>query len=98
MSLVIADDRYLGGDLPIIELQAEVQSLLERDMLTPEGRAHVAESMLRRYPTLSQNVAVQVAVLEGEVVRRETMLRLIGWVIGGQTYFRLLRRFASSQS
>lgn len=96
MSLVIADDRYLSGDLPIIELQAEVQSLLEQDLLTPEGRAHVAETMLRRYPTLSQNLAVQVAVLEGEVVRRESMLRLIGWILGGQTYFKLLGRFASS--
>jgi hypothetical protein len=96
MSLVIADERYLGSDLSIAELQAEVQSLIELDMRTPEGRAHVAEAMLRRYPTMSQNAAVQVAVLEGEVVRRETILQLIGWVLGGQTYFRLLRKFASS--
>jgi hypothetical protein len=96
MSLVIDDGRYRAGELSIPELQSEVQSLLERDIENPQGQAHVVAAILRRYPDTPQNVAVQIAILEGEVIRRQVMLDLIGWVFLGQTFFGLLGKFAST--
>ena len=94
--MTITDTRYQGGNLTIPELQAEVQSLIELDLENPQGQANVVASILRRYPGTPQNVAVQIAVLEGEVIRRQVMLDLIGWVFLGQTFFNLLGRFAST--
>lgn len=78
------------------QIQSEVDELLELDHRDPTGTAHVAESILRRFPGTPQNLLTQVAVLEGTVVRQRTLIEVIFWVSAGSLLFRLLRAFPSN--
>lgn len=95
--IAISDSRFRNESIPIDELQAEVQAMLDRDMVDPSGEAHVTISMLRRHPSTPENLALQVAILEGEVVRRQTILDITSWVLVGQLYFKFLGKWSTKR-
>jgi hypothetical protein len=93
--IAIDDDRFRREAVPVDELQAEVQMLLDRDQDNPGGTAHVTTSVLRRYPDTPDNLAIQVAILEGEIVRRQTLLDITSWVLVGQLFFKFLGKWSA---
>jgi len=91
--VLIADERFSLATQD--EIQAEVDQLISLDQQSPSGVAHVAESVLRRYPDTPQPVLVQIAVLEGSVVRQRTIVEIVFWASVGSALIKLLRAFPS---
>lgn len=84
-------DTLFAGSTPE-QIRNEVEELLDLDAREPSGAAHVAASVLRRFPETHPNVLTQIAVLEGTVVQQRTKLQILFWVSMGSLLFSLLRR------